>query len=68
LDGGQISREIFLFFFPRRGVKFSLVLSMTVAILVAAALVFYQQSPFAIMFAFFAYQNYQEMSFMSFRR
>jgi len=68
MDGGHIAREVCLFLFPRRGTEISLVLSMTVAVmLIAVAL---QQGAYliAIIFAYFAYQNYQEWSARSFRR
>ena len=69
MDGGHISREVFMFFFPWRGIEFSLILSMVLAILLAAvALIRYEQIPIAIIFAFFAYQNYQEWSVRSLRR
>jgi len=68
MDGGHISREIFLFFFPRQGVRFSLILSMMVAALLGVLAFQYGASIIAFFFAFFAYQNYQEMTFGSFRR
>jgi len=67
MDGGHISREIFLFFSPRQGIKFSLILSIMIAVLLAV-LVFQYRPVIALFFAFFAYQNYQEMTFGSFRR
>lgn len=68
MDGGHISREVFLFFSPWRGVEYSLILSMTLAVLLAIAAVFLLGEIFiACFFAFFAYQNYQELSFRSFR-
>jgi Zn-dependent protease len=68
MDGGHISREFFLFFFPRRGIEFSLIVSMLTAALLAVAAL--QSGNFFItfLFAYFAYQNYQEMTFGSFRR
>ena len=68
IDGGQISREIFLFFSPRQGVRVSLIVSMMVAILLAVFALQHQSLIIALFFAFFAYQNYQEMTFGSFRR
>jgi len=68
MDGGRIAREVCVYLFPRRGIELSLVLSMTVAILLIAIALQYQQYFIAILFGFFAYQNYQEWSFRSFRR
>lgn len=68
MDGGQISREIFSYFSPRNGVANSLILSMVVAILVGLLTFRLGMVFVTILFAFFAYQNYQEMSFRSFRR
>jgi len=69
MDGGQITREMFLYFFPRRGVEYSLVLSMMLAILLAvAAIMLFRMFIIAIFFGFFAYQNYQELTGRSFRR
>ena len=67
MDGGHMSREMFLFFSPRQGVRFSLIVSMMIAVLLAV-LTFRYQPVIALFFAFFAYQNYQEMTFGSFRR
>lgn len=67
LDGGQISREIFSYFSPRRGIANSLALSMVTAI-IAGILLFYMGHRFApILFLFLAFDNYREMSFRSFR-
>ena len=68
MDGGHISREFFLFFFPRRGIEFSLIVSMVTAALLAVAALQSEKLVIAFLFAYFAYQNYQEMSFGSFRR
>jgi Zn-dependent protease len=68
MDGGHISREIFLFFSPRHGVRFSLIASMMLAVLLGVAALQYQAYIITFFFAFFAYQNYQEMTFGSFRR
>jgi membrane-associated protease RseP (regulator of RpoE activity) len=68
MDGGNIFREIFSFFSPRQGVRFSLVTSMTIAIVLAAWALHAQMFFVTILFVYFAYQNYQEMSFRSFRR
>ena len=68
MDGGHISREVFLFFFPRQGVKYSLILSIMCAALLAVAALQYGMIFMAFFLAFFAFQNYQEMTFRSFRR
>ena len=67
MDGGHISREIFLFFFPRQGIKFSLILSMMLAVSLAVFALWMNKFFLTFLFAYFAYQNYQEMSFRSFR-
>jgi len=68
MDGGHISREIFLFFFPRRGIEFSLIVSMLTAALLAVAAFQSGNLFITFLFAYFAYQNYQEMTFGAFRR
>ena len=68
MDGGRIAREVCAYLFPRRGIEFSLILSMTVAILLIAIALQKEKFFIAFLFGFFAYQNYQEWSFRSFRR
>ena len=68
MDGGHISREMFSFFFPRQGVHYSLNLSMLCAVLLAALAILNRQIVIAILLGYFAYMNYQEMTFGSFRR
>jgi Zn-dependent protease len=68
MDGGHISREIFSFFSPRNGVANSLVLSIITAIFFALLAFRFGQIFMTILFAYFAYQNYQELTFRSFRR
>ncbi|MDR3196950.1 MAG: site-2 protease family protein [Planctomycetaceae bacterium] len=68
MDGGHISREIFSFFSFRNGVANSLILSMITAIIFALLAFRFGQPFMAILFAYFAYQNYQELSYGSFRR
>jgi len=68
MDGGHISREIFLFFFPRRGVEISLIVSMFTAAVLAVLALQTERLFITFFFAYFAYQNYQEMTFGSFRR
>jgi Zn-dependent protease len=63
MDGGHISREFFSFFFPRRGIEYSLMLSMLLAVLLAVLSIQYGQFFMTLLFAYFAYQNYQEMTF-----
>ncbi|MCC9605144.1 site-2 protease family protein [Blastopirellula sp. JC732] len=62
LDGGQIARELFLWFTPYNGVRYSLYVSIGFA----GLLVLYglqTRSPFlAIMFAMMAMGNYQQLS------
>jgi len=68
MDGGRIAREVCAYLFPRRGIELSLILSMTVAILLIAIALQHEAYLLAFLFGFFAYQNYQEWSFRSFRR
>ena len=67
MDGGNISREFFSFCFPRRGVEFSLIISMTFAAVLAVLAFRFGQFFITFIFAYFAYQNYQEMTGMTFR-
>jgi len=67
MDGGHISREFFLFFFPHRGVAISLIASMLTATLLAVAALQFGMLFITFLFAYFAYQNYQELTFGSFR-
>ncbi|MDR1923149.1 MAG: site-2 protease family protein [Planctomycetaceae bacterium] len=67
LDGGHISREIFLFFSPRNGLKFSLVLSLITAIICAIACLNFQLYFVAIFCGFWAYQNFIDLQQRSFR-
>ena len=68
MDGGHIARELFLFCFPHRGVEFSLILSIFLAVLLAVVALQYGMFIITFLFAYFAYQNYQEMTWGSFRR
>ena len=68
MDGGHIAREICEFLFPRRGIEISLILSMAAAVLLIGAAIQMKMIILAVFFGFFAYQNYQEWSFRSFRR
>jgi hypothetical protein len=63
MDGGHISREFFSFFFPRRGIEYSLMLSMLLAVLLAVVAFRFGEIFLVFWFAYFAYQNYQEMTF-----
>jgi len=68
MDGGHIAREIFVFSSPRRGVEFSLIFSMMFAALLAVLALRYNEIFIAFIFGYFAYMNYQDLSFRSFRR
>jgi stage IV sporulation protein FB len=60
LDGGQIARELWLYFYPRQGIPQSLMLSIVTASLVAFYQIFYVKSLFnGMLFCFFAYESYQ---------
>ena len=67
MDGGHIAREFFSFCFPRRGIEFSLIVSMMFAAVLAILALQFGQFFITFIFAYFAYQNYQEMSGKSFR-
>ncbi|MDR1053166.1 MAG: site-2 protease family protein [Planctomycetaceae bacterium] len=66
-DGGQISREIFLFFSPRKGLANSLVISIVTAGICIWLCITRQMFFAAIIVGFFAYQNYIELTRQSFR-
>ena len=69
MDGGHIAREVFLYFFPRRGVEFSLIFSIGCAVVFGtAAFVLLQAIVILFLFGYFAFMNYQELSFRTFRR
>ncbi len=64
LDGGQISRELFLAANPRRGIEWSLQLSMAAGIAMAiyALLRFYQPFFVVLLFGFLAFGSYQALA------
>jgi stage IV sporulation protein FB len=61
LDGGQISREVFILTTPREGIRYSLVLSMVAAGAVAVWALSRQDTYLAIMFGMLAFSSYQTM-------
>jgi Zn-dependent protease len=67
LDGGQISREIFLFFSPQKGLANSLIISLVTAGICIWMSLTYGMVFVAILLAFLAYQNYIELNHRSFR-
>ena len=68
MDGGHIAREMFVYFFQRRGIDYSLVISMLFASLLAILALRYHAFFIAVILAYFAYQNYQELTQGTFRR
>ena len=59
LDGGQIAREILVWFSPRRGEQWAMLLSAVVgAVAAAAGYILLHQMFLAIFFGLFAYQNF----------
>lgn len=58
LDGGQISREMFTIGNPREGIRYSLILSITVGAAVAVWAVTKQDTFLAIMFGMLAYSSF----------
>ena len=66
LDGGQIVREILLYFNPQQGVQQSLILSIFTAALVAAfGLVKLNDYYIAAFFAFMAYESFIALQSLS---
>ena len=62
LDGGQVARELFLLFKVRDGIKYSLMLSVVVGGLLAAAAIIYGQRFFlAALLGYLAYSSYQTL-------
>ena len=59
LDGGQVSRELFLKFDPRNGISNSLLLSVVTAVALAILGLSGQDRFLAFFFGFMAWQNYQ---------
>ena len=68
MDGGHIAREVFVYAAPTHGIRISLLFSMGLAVLLAVLALRYGQIIIVILFAYFAYMNYQEMSVRAFRR
>ena len=65
LDGGQISRELFVQKDPWNGVRYSLVLSIAVAVFIALFALMNRSSFIAIFFGFMAWNNwmvYQQLT------
>ncbi|HBT78429.1 MAG TPA: hypothetical protein DEB39_16225 [Planctomycetaceae bacterium] len=65
LDGGQISREVFLWFSPRRGIVASLWISIVTAFAIVALCVSTKNLLPAILFGFLAFENYRTLSHYS---
>jgi Zn-dependent protease len=68
MDGGHIAREIFSFFFKKNGINYSLIFSMIIAVFFAVVALRFNEMFIVFLFGYFAYQNYQELQFRSFRR
>ncbi len=68
MDGGQMSREIFCWFFRQRGIEFSLMLSIATAVVCALLALKTGRFIMPLLFGYFAFQNYQELSHPRFRR
>lgn len=63
LDGGQIARHIWSLVDPYRGVRRSLWLSLSAAVLIAAAgLLLWHSTYLGLLFGFLAFQSYQALS------
>jgi stage IV sporulation protein FB len=63
LDGGQISRQLFLLWNPWKGILYSLQLSFGAAVLITAYSILQKDYYLALMFGFLAYGNFQSMQF-----
>lgn len=63
LDGGQISRQLFLLWNPWKGVLYSLYVSAAVAVLVAASAVLNNDIYLALLFGYLAFGNFQSIQF-----
>ncbi len=62
LDGGQVSRELFSLGEPRRGIEYSLMLSIAVAAAVAVYAAFIMKSFFTgFLFGYLAFASYQAL-------
>jgi len=61
LDGGQISRELFMVFNAQDGIRHSLILSIGTGILVAVYGLIHSSLFMAIMFGLLAYSSYQTL-------
>ncbi|MCL2742635.1 MAG: site-2 protease family protein [Planctomycetaceae bacterium] len=66
MDGGHITREVFNYISPRRGVGNSLILSLFTAVIMLLLAVKIGMFFVAMLFGFFAYQNYQELRYRVF--
>ncbi|MCH2180655.1 MAG: site-2 protease family protein [Mariniblastus sp.] len=64
LDGGQVARQLFLRYDPYNGVRYSIIFSMVVAILIAV-LNFQHDQFIALFFGFMAWSNYMTLQQMS---
>jgi Zn-dependent protease len=64
LDGGRISRELFVTGNPGRGIEWSLQLSIAAAIAVAIYAIFRFDKPFfmVLLFGFLAFSSYQALA------
>lgn len=61
LDGGQIARELFLWFSPGRAIKQSLILSIVTGAVVAVWALSQRSTLLALMFGVLAYSSYQTL-------
>ena len=62
MDGGQLSREIFMHFDRMRGERKAAFLSMATGIAAAAVMAIHFQSPYAaLMLAFMAFQSFEQL-------
>ncbi len=69
LDGGQIAREILLKLSPGSGIRMSLILSMSVAVVLAVVgIALWQSWYIALLFGYLAYMSYATLQAYSDRR
>ena len=64
LDGGQVARQLFLRYDAYNGIRYSMIFSMVVAILIAV-LNFQHDRFIALFFGFMAWSNYMTLQQMS---
>lgn len=65
MDGGHIAREVCNILFQRNGIRYSLFFSMFISVILLVLSLRWGSFFTAVLMGYFAYQNYQELSFRS---